>query len=99
MPNMPPVFKAKGPNVKTIRTTKNPYDWEWTKLRKRRLDEEPLCRHCSDAGYVTQAEQVDHITPVALGGKNVWDNTQSLCLPCHKAKTADDIRAIRKALK
>ncbi len=55
-------------------TFKEDYGSEWRKLRNRRLREEPLCRHCSAKGYVTAAEQVDHILPLALGGKHEWEN-------------------------
>lgn len=39
----------------------------------------------------------DHILPAALGGKAELANCQCLCIACHKAKTADDVRGIRKA--
>jgi 5-methylcytosine-specific restriction endonuclease McrA len=54
--------------------------------------EEPLCRHCAVKGHVTPATCVDHITPRRDGGKDEWDNTQSLCDDCHKAKTAEENR-------
>jgi 5-methylcytosine-specific restriction enzyme A len=40
--------------------------------------------------------QFDHILPAELGGEPALTNCQVLCHPCHKAKTADDIRRIRK---
>lgn len=39
----------------------------------------------------------DHILPAALGGKAELANCQCLCIACHKAKTAGDVRGIRKA--
>ncbi|WP_184058613.1 HNH endonuclease signature motif containing protein [Sphingomonas aerophila] len=72
------------------------YNAEWKKLRDRRLDAEPLCRRCSARGHVTAAEEVDHIKPKALGGKDEWDNTQSLCRPCHVEKTREDVKRIRR---
>lgn len=33
---------------------------------------------------------VDHIIPLADGGKHSWDNMQLLCVDCHKAKTAEE---------
>lgn len=39
----------------------------------------------------------DHILPAALGGKAELANCQCLCIACHKAKTASDVRGIRKA--
>jgi len=39
----------------------------------------------------------DHILPVELGGESEISNGQWLCKPCHKGKTALDIRMIRRA--
>ncbi|ELV2160624.1 HNH endonuclease [Escherichia coli] len=35
-----------------------------------------------------EAKTVDHIIPKAHGGSDADSNLQSLCWPCHKAKTA-----------
>ena len=44
---------------------------------------------CAQAGRTTAATVCDHIQPVRLGG-DFWDsrNYQSLCRPCHQAKSA-----------
>lgn len=91
MPNLPKSFRHES-TTKTLALTDYTYDSQWRKLRHRRITEEPLCRHCSIAGYITPAAQVDHIIPRADGGKDEWENTQSLCLPCHQAKTAQEQR-------
>lgn len=36
--------------------------------------------------------EVDHITPLVLGGENAEQNLRALCGPCHKAKTAGDVK-------
>lgn len=59
-------------------------------LRRRRLDNEPLCRDCKAKGRVTEATVPDHIKPLALGGTDTDDNIQCLCGPCHDMKTAKD---------
>jgi 5-methylcytosine-specific restriction protein A len=41
--------------------------------------------------------EVDHILPCELGGEPVLTNAQVLCKICHKAKTAADVRRIRKS--
>jgi 5-methylcytosine-specific restriction protein A len=41
--------------------------------------------------------QADHILAVELGGESTIENGRWICHPCHKPKTADDIRRIRKA--
>lgn len=58
--------------------------------RDRRLKAEPLCRHCKSAGIVRIAKEVDHIVPLDKGGTDTDDNVQSLCLDCHKAKSATE---------
>lgn len=48
-------------------------------------------------GCRSLAEQVDHITPIALGGAWwQWSNLQSLCLTHHEAKTKLDMIAMRE---
>lgn len=59
-------------------------------LRKRRLRNEPLCRHCFAKGIITPADQVDHIIPLSAGGTDTDDNIQCLCLQCHAVKTASE---------
>jgi len=39
----------------------------------------------------------DHVIPLELGGEDEISNLQPLCRGCHRAKTASDVRAIRKA--
>lgn len=46
-----------------------------------------LCVVCAKAGIITPATEVDHIIPKAKGGTDGLRNLQSLCRPCHKAKT------------
>lgn len=41
--------------------------------------------------------EVDHILPLEMGGESVIANAQVLCRPCHKTKTAKDVRNIRKS--
>jgi 5-methylcytosine-specific restriction endonuclease McrA len=51
-----------------------------------------------DATHIYRPMQIDHILPIELGGAALdIANLQALCLDCHKAKTRDDIKRIRKA--
>lgn len=43
------------------------YDSRWRKARARYLQRHPLCRMCEQAGRLTPATVVDHITPHKLG--------------------------------
>lgn len=46
-----------------------------------------LCQCCLRQERITQATQVDHIVGLAEGGSDGPDNLQSLCAPCHEAKS------------
>lgn len=49
--------------------------------------DEYTCRHCgSRPGYA--GLEVDHIIPVALGGRDHFENLQTLCGPCNRRKGA-----------
>lgn len=37
--------------------------------------------------------QVDHVVPFAAGGTHELSNMQTLCTPCHRAKTTAEQRA------
>ena len=54
------------------------------------------CERCG-ARLKSGEGEIDHVIPCALGGDATADNAVLLCRPCHKPKTADDIRRIRKA--
>ena len=60
----------------------------WGILRRRILNRDGWrCRTCGKAGRL----EVDHVIPVQAGG-DWWDpaNLQTLCRPCHFAKTATE---------
>jgi len=62
----------------------------WRKRRAIQLAKEPTCRLCAAAGIIRLANEVDHITPKARGGKDEPSNFQSLCGPCHRTKSAKE---------
>lgn len=65
------------------------YGAKWDVIRERVLKRDKgLCQLCLRAGVVREAKTVDHIIPKAHGGTDAESNLQSLCWPCHKAKTA-----------
>ena len=63
------------------------YDARWRRIRAMYLRNNPLCVHCLANGHTTPATDVDHITPLAVGGTHAPDNLQSLCHSCHSRKT------------
>lgn len=65
------------------------YGSKWDRLRPIVLDRDKhLCQECLRNGRYTPAETVDHITAKANGGTDDLSNLESLCKPCHRAKTA-----------
>ena len=64
------------------------YGRAWEKARAAALTRDMhLCQPCKREGRATPAREVDHITPKAKGGTEALDNLQSICKPCHAAKT------------
>lgn len=67
------------------------YGSAWDRLRVRILQRDGyLCQACLKADRPTEATHVDHITPKSNGGTDDEDNLQSLCRPCHEAKTTTE---------
>lgn len=65
------------------------YGSKWDAIRARILKRDNhLCQNCLRNGRAVEARTVDHIIPKAHGGTDADSNLQSLCWPCHKAKTA-----------
>jgi 5-methylcytosine-specific restriction protein A len=62
---------------------------EWRRLRKLKLRQTPYCEECYRQGRMTAARMCDHILPAREYPSRRLDvtNLQSLCLPCHRAKT------------
>lgn len=61
----------------------------WQRLRKRKLNEAPLCEDCLSRGRFVIAEQVDHIKAIRDGGEPFPSLTglRALCPSCHSSKT------------
>lgn len=67
------------------------YGSAWVTLRGQALERDGhLCQACLAIGRPALATQVDHKVPKAKGGSDDLTNLQSLCGPCHDAKTARD---------
>ncbi|HEY3984625.1 HNH endonuclease [Cedecea sp.] len=65
------------------------YGTGWDKARLRILKRDKgLCQNCLRRGAITEAAAVDHIVAKANGGSDSDDNLESLCIPCHRVKTA-----------
>jgi 5-methylcytosine-specific restriction protein A len=69
------------------------YGTAWDRTRARILRRDAgLCQPCSRAGRVTAATEVDHIVNKARGGDDGDDNLQSICVDCHRRKTAAEAK-------
>ncbi|HAW2960852.1 TPA: HNH endonuclease [Escherichia coli] len=65
------------------------YGSKWDAIRARILKRDNhLCQNCLRNGRAVEARTVDHIIPKAHGGTDDDSNLESLCLECHRAKTA-----------
>jgi 5-methylcytosine-specific restriction protein A len=58
---------------------------QWRALRKRQLQDQPLCERCRAKGFLVAATVVNHRKP-HKGDPALFsdpDNLQSACQPCH----------------
>lgn len=63
----------------------------WRKLRKVKLEKDPLCEECLKKDIHTPAKVADHIVPINQGGAALnITNLQSLCDRCHNIKSAKE---------
>lgn len=61
-----------------------------TKTRLRILTRDNFtCNKC-DESYPETYLEVDHIIPLSQGGPDNDSNSQTLCIPCHAAKTTTE---------
>ena len=79
---------------------------KWKKLRKRKLQQKPLCERCEQMGLTVAAEIAHHIVPISEGGPPFpdLDGLESMCTPCHSshhnlAKMSDERRQFFDLLK
>ncbi|MFI6944989.1 HNH endonuclease [Streptomyces sp. NPDC050422] len=49
------------------------------------------CGKCARL-FCAEFIDIDHVLPLAKGGRDVMSNIQALCKPCHKGKTREDFR-------
>jgi 5-methylcytosine-specific restriction enzyme A len=61
----------------------------WRRLRKQKLQRNPLCEACMQHGKIEPAVAVDHRKPIKAGGDPFphLDGLASLCESCHNTKS------------
>lgn len=62
------------------------------KVRDRWTCQNPECK------AITTELEVDHIIPLSEGGSDEDSNKQSLCIPCHRAKSAAERAKVGRGL-
>jgi len=67
------------------------------KIRREHFARHPLCCMCTADGRTGLATELDHITPLWMGGKESEANRQGLCSEHHQAKTAEEAANRSKA--
>jgi 5-methylcytosine-specific restriction protein A len=104
LPHKPPVHRPLGAGsaaaVKAEMERQRPsaarrgYGPRWRRARAAYLRRHPLCVSCAAAGRLEPATVVDHVVPHRGDAILFWDraNWQSMCKPCHDAKTAREGR-------
>ena len=66
-------------------------------LMARLLEFDGKCAVCGCKVGGAAGLEWDHVVPLALGGDDEIANLEPLCRADHRAKTAQDVKAIRKA--
>ena len=85
----PPSIKGWAPDAVRGNRHQRGYGYAWERTRKRILERDSyLCQPCLRAARTSVATQVDHVVQRAGGGNEEDSNLQSICLDCHKVKTA-----------
>lgn len=62
-------------------------------MKRFERDNPRVCAQCKREGRVSYGAELDHITPLHLGGSNAPENMQWLCMPCHKVKSEAEAEA------
>lgn len=94
--HLPSVEQARKQGQKDYNRTKRKnqafYDSRaWRKLSKLYRRQNPLCVKCKAKGFVKAVQIVDHVVSIMDGGEPLAEsNLQSLCIPCHNTKTAEE---------
>lgn len=87
-----------------VKGTKSPFDGDhlyWavrmasynrlpTRVSKLLKQQKGVCRYCQTRFQFDSSMEIDHIQPIALGGKDTYNNLQLLHRHCHVSKTRND---------
>lgn len=63
----------------------------WRRVRKIKLQLNPLCEECERNGRIVSGRVIDHIIPISRGGGALsLENLQTLCDSCHNKKSGQE---------
>lgn len=90
-------MKCLKPSITTLDTrraapvaTERIRGWKLQQIRERiALRAEYICQKCRRVTGLKDGE-LDHITPLHMGGADNDENLQWLCIPCHAEKSAEE---------
>lgn len=71
----------------------------WRRLRDQVLRRDGYlcqCDDCQRLGRVRPADEVDHVTPLCRGGKDLMSNLRAINHECHRLKTQAESQAARR---
>jgi len=82
--------------VKTFTDTERIRGTTLQNIRKAHFAKHPLCVACLAATppRTRIATELDHITPLHMGGQEIASNRQALCTQCHNEKTITERGAL-----
>jgi 5-methylcytosine-specific restriction protein A len=95
MKTLKPRVQTLDARTATSKPTERTRGATWMAIRERVLRAAPHCVECLKEGTVTPAKEVDHITPLSLGGADDPRNLQGLCVAHHHTKTKAEAAATR----
>lgn len=58
-----------------------------TKRRLKLWTQDPCCQHCRRLTDYPWGFELDHTVPLHQGGQDTEENSQVLCIECHKEKS------------
>ena len=65
-------------------------DKRFRNARREIMASDPACKHCG-----SPATEVDHDTPVCMGGTDARSNLVPICRDCHRSKTGREANHMR----
>mgnify|MGYP000237523529 FL=1 len=97
---LPARIAAQPDRLKTLSTTPGATartrGGAWMRTRARILKRDGWrcrCSDCAASGRIREATEVDHVTPLELGGADADGNLQAINAECHRIKSARETAA------